>query len=60
MPSISAANQGHQLLIGIRAEPGADDEAIVNAMATDVLARDEDSWFVIYDQRHPSLPTDPP
>lgn len=51
---------GDQLVIGVRAQPGPDDEAVVNAMATDVLSGDERTWFVIYDQRHLSPPADPP
>lgn len=58
--AINLRRQGNQLLIGVRAEPGPDEEAVVNAMATRVLSGDERTWFVIYDQRHPSLPADPP
>lgn len=58
--AVNLHRRGGQLLIGIRAEPGADDEAVVNAMATKVLSGDEHTWFVIYDQRHPGLPADLP
>ena len=58
--ALNLRRQGDQLLIGIRAGAGGDEEAVVNAMASQVLAGDERSWFVIYDQRRPSLPADPP
>lgn len=58
--AIDLRRQGDQLLIGLRAEPGADEEAVVDAMVADVLSGDERTWFVIYDQRRPSLPADPP
>jgi hypothetical protein len=58
--AINLHREGNQLLIGVRTQPEADEEAIVNEMATKVLAGDERTWFVIYDQRHPSLPADPP
>jgi len=58
--ALNLSRQGDQLLIGLRAEPGADEESIVNAMAAKVLSGDEHTWFVIYDQRRPSLPADPP
>ena len=57
--AINLRRQGDQLLIAIRAEQSPDDEAVVNAMATHVLAGDERTWSVIYDQRRPSLPPDP-
>jgi hypothetical protein len=58
--AINLRRQGDQLLIGLRAGPGPDEEAVVNAMAANVLAGNEHTWFVIYDQRRPSLPADPP
>ena len=58
--AINLRRQGDQLLIGVRAEPGPDEEAVVNAMAANVLSGDEQTWFVIYDQGRPSLPADPP
>jgi hypothetical protein len=58
--AVNLRRHGDQLLIGIRAEPGTDEAAVVSAMAADVLCGDERTWFVIYDQRRPSLPVDPP
>jgi len=58
--AINLSRQDDQLLIGVRADPGSDEEAVVEAMAAKVLSGDETAWFVIYDQRHPSLPADPP
>ena len=58
--AVNLRRQGDQLLIGVRAEPGADEQAVVNAMAAKVLSGDDHTWFVIYDQRRPSPPADPP
>ena len=58
--AINLDRQGGQLVIGVRAKQAADDDTIVKAMEAEVLAGDERSWFVIYDQRRPSLPADPP
>lgn len=51
---------GDQLLIGIRSPDAAEDTMVIDSMATTILAGDERTWFVIYDQRHPSRPSDVP
>lgn len=47
--AINLRRQDDHLVIGIRAVPGADEEATVQAMADEVLVGDEHSWFTIYD-----------
>jgi hypothetical protein len=44
-----------QLVVGVRAPKGLDDDATLDALAAQVLAGDETSWFVIYDQQRPSI-----
>jgi hypothetical protein len=51
--------RGDQLLIGVRAPEADDEETVVTTMAGELLAGDERNWFVIYDQRQPSPPTNP-
>lgn len=58
--AVNLNRQGDQLLIGVRARPAADEETVVTAMEAEVLAGDERTWFLIYDQRNPSLPATPP
>jgi len=48
-----------QLVVGVRAPKGLDDDAMLDAVAAKVLAGDERSWFVIYDQERPSLAARP-
>jgi|GEM_PF-4996946 len=57
--AVNLQRQGDQLLIGVRTQLGADDDTVLNAMTAEVLAGDEQTWFVIYDQRRPSPPAHP-
>jgi hypothetical protein len=58
--AVNLRRAGDQLLIGVRAPQAVDEDTAVNAMAAEVLGGDERKWSVIYDQRQPSLPADPP
>jgi hypothetical protein len=56
--AVNLRRDGDQLLIGVPAPQGADEETVVNAMAAEVLPGDERNWYVIYDQRQPDPPVD--
>jgi hypothetical protein len=45
-----------QLVVGVRAPTNLDDDAMLDAVAAQVLAGDERTWFIIYDQQRPSMP----